>query len=108
MRSFGDLLAVGALVCGLAIWIFPPLRMAASRKRSSPAAVGFFIGIFFVIACLSAGLLLLLPAFAFAERTSFVWYGLYAIATFWVSVMAATIYDGVRRSRDPPNQTDKR
>jgi hypothetical protein len=110
MSSFGDVLAVGALVCGLATWIFPPLRIAMSRKKkSSLATVGFFIGVFVVIACLSAaGLLLALLAFALAERTSFAWYGLYAIAAFWMSVVAAMIYDDIRRSRDRPKQTDKR
>jgi hypothetical protein len=108
--SFGDVLAVGALTCGVATWIFPPLRIALSRrKKSSLAAVGSVIGIFVVIACLSAaGLLLALLAFAFAERTSFAWYGLYAIAAFWASVLAAMIYDDIRRSRDQPNETGER
>ena len=110
MLSLGDVLAGGALVCGVATWIFPPLRIALSRKkRSSLAAVGFTIGVFVITAFLSAaGLLLALLAFAFAERTSFAWYGLYAIVAFWMSVVAAMIYDDIRRSHDQPNETGER
>jgi len=107
MPSFGDVLAAGALVCGLATWIFPPLRIAMSWKtRSSLATVGFFIGVFVITAYLSAaGLLLALLAFAFAEHTSSAWFGLFAIAAFWVSVVAAMIYDDIRRSRGQPKET---
>jgi hypothetical protein len=110
MPSFGDALAVGALVCGLATWIFLPLRIAFSRKkRSSLATVGFFIGVFVITAYLSAaGLVLAVLAFTFAEHTSSAWFGLFAVAAFWVSVVAAMIYDDIRRSRDQPKQTDKR
>lgn len=110
MPSLGDVLAVGALVCGLATWLFPPLRIALSRKkRTSLAAVGFTIGVFVITAFLSAaGVLLALLAFASAEHTRSAWSGLFAIAAFWLSLGAAMIYDDIRRSRGQRNETEER
>jgi L-asparagine transporter-like permease len=110
MPSFGDVLAAGALACGLATWIFPPLRIALSRrKRSSLAAVGFTIGVFVVTAYLSAaGLLLALLAFVFAEHTRLAWFGLFAVVAFWLSIVMAMIYSDVRRWRRQPKETGER
>jgi L-asparagine transporter-like permease len=81
-----DVFAGAALVCGLATWIVPLLRLALSRKpRSSLEAVGFTIGVFVVAAYMSAaGLVLALLAFVFAQDTSLARFGLLAIAVFWV------------------------
>jgi len=50
-----DVFAGAALVCCLATWIVPLLRLALSRKpRSSLAAVGFTIGLVVLAAYFSS------------------------------------------------------
>jgi hypothetical protein len=100
MSVFDHVLAGGAVVCSIATWIFPLLRFAlSSKRRSSLAAVGFTIGVFVVTAYISAaGLVLALLAVLFAQGGSLAWFGLLAIAVFWLS-LATAIYIGGRRAR---------
>jgi hypothetical protein len=102
MSVFDHVLAGGALVCGLATWIVPPLLFAApwkTKPRSSLAAVGRTIGTLVIAAILSAaGVLLALLALAFAQNADLAWYGLLAIAAFWLLLVTGS-YIGSRRSR---------
>jgi hypothetical protein len=111
MSVFDHVFAGGALVCGVATWIVPPLLFAAPWKekpRSSLAAVGRTIGTLVIAAILSAaGVLLALLAFAFAQTTDLARYGLLAIAAFWVLLVTGS-YVGSRRSRGRPNGTEGR
>ena len=99
MTALDHVFAGGALVCGIATWIFPPLRFALTwnKPRSSLAGVGFTIGVFAVTACVSAaGLVLALLAFAFAQDASLARFGLLAIAAFWVSLGTMIGVGGLR------------
>jgi hypothetical protein len=111
MSALDQIFAGGALVCGLATWIVPPLLFAApwkERPRTSLAAVGRTIGTLVIAACFSAaGVLLALLAFAFAQNTDLAWYGLLAIAAFWVLLVTGS-YIGSQCSRGQPNGTEGR
>ena len=111
MTALDHVFAGGALVCGIATWIVPPLLFAApwkKRPRSSLAAVGRTIGTLVIAAILSAaGVLLALLAFAFAQSTDLAWYGLLAIAAFWVLLVTGSSI-GSGRSRGQPNGTEGR
>lgn len=111
MPAFDDVLSVGAVVFGIATWIFPLLRLAwpwNKRPPSSLAAVGRVIGTLVVTACLSAvGLLLALLTFVFSQRTSGAWLGLSAIAAFWVSFGVLICIGGLRARAAPSEKADK-
>ena len=111
MSVFDHVFAGGALVCGVATWIVPPLLFAAPWKkkpRSSLAAVGRTIGTLVIAAILSAaGVLLALLAFAFAQDTSLARFGLLAIAAFWVC-LGTMIGIGGLRARGQPKQIERR
>jgi hypothetical protein len=104
-----DVFAGAALVCGVATWVVPLLRLALSRKpRSSLAAVGRTIGLFVLAAYFSAATILLaLLAFVLAQDTSLARFGLLAIAAFWVG-LGTMIGIGGLRSRVQPKEIERR
>ena len=102
MLAFADHLAIAAAAFGVATCVVPWARYALqSRKppKTSLASVGRAIGFLILAACLSgAGLLLALPALAFAPHPGWAWLGVSAIAGFWLCICVFG-YLTSRRSR---------
>jgi hypothetical protein len=97
----GRVIDIGAVVFGVATWIVPLLLMALSgnKERTSLQSVGFTIYLVVMAMCMSAvGLSLALLTLIFAQQAYWAWFGLSAIAAFWVSG-GIGIYVGQLRHR---------
>jgi MFS family permease len=96
------IIAIAAVVCGLATWIVPLILVAWSwkeRPRSSLAAAGFFIRLAVVALVFSAtGLWLALLSAVFVQDAEHAWRAIVLIAAFWLLV-GTVLYVGDRRRR---------
>jgi hypothetical protein len=104
MPAIDDILVAATMAFAIATWVVPPVRYILSfrkKPRDSLSVVGRVIGFVVLAAILSAaGLLSALMTAAFSERGNWAWWGLGAIAAYWLAFVAfLLISDHIARRR---------
>ena len=93
MPAIDDVLAVTTAVLVIAAWVVPPVRYLLSfrrKARDSLVVVGRAIGMFVLAGILSAAALVFaFLTLAFTQRAAWGWFGLAAIAAYWIPLGTA-------------------
>jgi uncharacterized membrane protein YbhN (UPF0104 family) len=110
MPAIDDVLAVATATFAVAAWVVPPVRyMLSFRKkpRDSLAVVGRVIALIVLTAILSVvAVALAILTLAFSGRSGWGWFGLGAIAAYWLAFMTSLLVSDylARRARQGNGQ----
>src|SRR5437763_1058890 len=95
MPTIDDVLAVATAASAVAAWVVPPVRYVLSfrkKPRDSLSVVGRVIGMVVLTAILSAvALVFAILTLVFSARSGWGWFGLGAIGTYWLVLVAVLL-----------------